>query len=598
MIKKFFSKHPRLGKSLAAVAMFTLVFAVFAYINLHHIYRFHYNLPAFTHEAGKKFTEQMQTRDGIKLHTRIYLPEGEQAWPTVLLRNPYQIMDRYFNVICNAYIRYGYACVLQHTRGQGKSEGEWEPLVNEPADGSDTLYWLAKQKWVDGNIGMWGISYLALVQWAAAFDYPPELKTFVPISMGTDFHKTLFENGAFRHFVTWWMMVMPDSKPDMSNGEEDNFLAATKFRPHFEVDKKFTDKTLSWYREWISSVSKNAPIWSREDAIQLSQVAENLQIPVLMLDGWYDPFFGSLFQDYLDLGTRDQSVLVIGPWNHMQQVAGDVLNDDIPSASEMAMQLTLEWFDYYLKNNKTKTREAGYIKVYDVGSNQWQTYQSWPPTHAVKNFYFDVFENANLCEGGILRSEEVHQQQKISYLFDPQDPVKTKGGSSFIVPLSDELKPGAVFQGDICLREDVLSFISEPLTEDMTLAGSARVYLSVSSNAPDTMFTAKLMDVLPDGSAVNIRDSATTLSYRNGSADALVYEPDSVVDVAIDMWAMQWTLKKGHRVRVDISSSNFPAFNIHSNFAGPWEQQTQTQTAQQTLYSPSSLQLPILVTAP
>jgi putative CocE/NonD family hydrolase len=585
-------------KSLAAIVLLAVVIVGLGYLNLHHIMRIKYNLSPFTHEAGEKFVEQVVMRDGVKLNTRVFLPKGVDskeghAWPAILMRNPYKILDRVLIVNCDVFVRYGYACVLQHTRGQGESEGVWEPLINEPSDGSDTLYWLAEQTWVDGNIGMWGVSYLALVQWAAASDYPPELKTLVPISMGTDFHKTLFENGAFRHFVTWWMMVMPSSAPDMDNAKEENFLKAAKHMPHSEVDEVYTDFKLEWYKEWVASAEQSATIWKRADAFELEKVAENLDIPVLMIDGWYDPFFGSLFQDYLDLGSREKSVMVIGPWNHMQQVAGDALNDDVEDASEVSMQMSLVWFDYYLKNNKNENHKAGYIKVYDVGVNEWLRYETWPPENKKQILYLSNFDSANSCQGGKLQFSENPFNEKVDYIFDPENPVMTLGGSGFIVPLSDDLKPGAIFQGNVCERDDVLTFITEPLENDLTITGEIRINLMVSSDAQDTMFTAKLIDVLPNGDAVNIRDSATTLTLRNGVSRALVYEPSSIVQVSIDTWAIHWTLQAGHKLRLDISSSNFPAFNIHSNFSGPWETQTKRKVAQQTIYTPATIELPV-----
>lgn len=592
-------------KSLFVLVVLVVFIGSLAYFNLHQLLRFQNDLPPFTHSVGESFVENVAMRDQIKLASHVFLPESDkaQSFPTILMRSPYAFMDSYFKSLCKLFNGYGYACVLQHTRGQGDSEGVWEPLVNEPFDGSDTLYWLVEQKWVDGNIGMWGVSYLALVQWSAAFDYPPELKTMVPISMGTDFHKTLFEQGAFRHFVTYWMMLIPDSAPDTDNVKEENFLNAVRHMPHTEVDKRFTDYELNWYRDWIASGSPGAPIWSREDAQQLARVAENLDIPVLMLDGWYDPFFGAQFQDYLDLGSRSNSVMVIGPWNHLQKAAGDLLPEDTPGATEVSLQMSLEWFDYHLKNNKHSKPEEGYIKVYDVGSNEWIRYQQWPPEHETLSFSLGEFEKSIDCEGGSLSlinelsgiepNELAFKKERVSYTFDPDDPVMSRGGAGFLLGINELMAPGALLQDGLCERADVLTFISEPLDKDMTITGEVQAVLNVSSDAEDSMFTAKLMDVFPDGSAVNIRDSATTLRLRNNAVSELDYAAGERVEVNIKMWTIHWTLKKGHRLRLDISSSNFPAFNLHSNYAGPWEKQTKRKIAQQSVYAPSYLKLPI-----
>jgi len=183
--------------------------------------------------------------------------------------------------------------------------------------------------------------------------------------------------------------------------------------------------------------------------------------------------------------------------------------------------------------------------------------------------------------------------EQVSYYYDPKKPVRSRGGSGFLGPLDLEVAPGALTQQGFCEREDVLTFTSQTFSEDMTIAGTIVVTLKVSSDAEDTAFTAKLMDVDPKGVAVNIRDTISTLSYRNDSPEALIYQPNDIIDLALDMWAIEWTLKKGHKLRLDISSSNFPAYNIHSNYAGNWAAQDRVKVAKQTIYFGSKLILPI-----
>lgn len=588
-------------KIIVSLVLFIVVAGTTLYFNKHHIIRIQSDLPDYTHDLDYIKEEMVAMRDGVKLHTRTYLPKGKGPWPTVLIRHPYEPMDTIFSMFCDMYSRYGYACVLQLTRGQGDSEGTWEPVVNEPHDGSDTMYWIVEQDWMDGNMAMWGVSYLALTQWAAAFDYPKELKTFVPISMGTNFHMSLYEKGAFRHFATWWTLVMPEREMRKDAAEAEAFIEVTKHMPHMEIDTKFVGKRLDWYREWVSATSLNSPTWKRPDAVQLAGVTKKLDIPILLMDGWYDPFFSAQFQDYLDLGSIEKSRMIVGPWNHLQQPSGDVLDEDLDGASKLSLQLSLEWFDHYLRGKPMD--EEGYLKTYDVGANKWNIHKTWPPRTENKQFILANFSGANDCESGKLVSGPVIKtqttelsgdvQDSIAFDYDPNDPVITQGGSGFIMPLNDEMKPGANYQTGFCERDDVITFVSAPMAEDMQIVGDIKVQLRVATNADDTAFTAKLMDVQPDGRAVNIRDSISTLAYRNDVPDPLIYEPNSIVDVAIDMWPIEWTLKKGHSLRLDVSSSNFPAFNIHSNFAGPWAEQTQNKVAKQTLYAPSYVELPV-----
>jgi predicted acyl esterase len=589
-----------------------------------------WNLPEYSHEMGDQQELMLAMSDGIKLRTLQQFPKGDGPWPTVLIRNPYDTMGSdLFNVFCELFVNYGYACVYQEARGQMLSEGEWEPLVNEPNDTSDTLYWIADQNWNDGNIGMWGVSYLALTQWAGALDYPSELKTFAPTSMGTDFHKIIYEKGNFRLFLSLWILLMPDRGTNIEGVF--NFWEAAEHFPHNEIDTMYAGKKLTWYQDWIRDVGIDDYTWQRDDAIAVKKIAENLSIPVLIYEGWYDPFFKAELQDYQNLASRSKSRMVIGPWSHIQQPATS-LNVDVSDAIKLSLQANLEWFDYYLKGNKNADASA-YIEIFDLGANQWKRYDSWPPTTENLRFGLMNLENANDCESGklIKVSESLTEQntdilellneeddvlnvdeseafideaialsslesnlENVSYFYDPRNPVQSRGGSGFLGPLNVEVRPGALTQNGFCEREDVLTFQSEDFDESVTIAGNVIANLTVSSDAEDTAFTAKLMDVDPNGVAINIRDTISTLSYRNDSTQALEYTPTSIVDMTLDMWAIEWTLKAGHHLRLDISSSNFPAYNIHSNYAGNWASQERVKTAKQTVYSGSELIVPVI----
>lgn len=604
---------------ILAITLLWVLALTSALINRLSIMQSVWELPEFTHEMGEVSDLMLPMRDGIKLRTLQQLPKGEGPWPTVLIRNPYDTLgSNLFNVFCELFVNYGYACVYQETRGQMLSEGEWEPLVNEPKDTSDTLYWIAKQKWNDGNIGMWGVSYLALTQWAGALDYPKELKTFVPTSMGTDFHKIIYEKGNFRLFLSLWILLMPDRGVNIDGVI--NFWKAAEHFPHNEIDEKFAGKKLKWYQEWIRDVGVNDYTWQREDALAVKNIAANLKIPVLIYEGWYDPFFKAELQDYHNLASRAQSRMVIGPWSHIQQPATS-LDVDVDDAIKMSIQDNLEWFDYYLKG-KNQADASAYIKTFDLGANKWTQRASWPPVTKNLNFRLENLADSNACSGGRLvkveeqllvddvlnvdLSENLSAQtvtqamnenpsEVISFYYDPKNPVQSRGGSGFLGPLNFKVAPGALTQTGFCERDDVLTFTSSALNENITIAGNIIAQLKVSSDAEDTAFTAKLMDVDEQGVAVNIRDTISTLSYRNDSADALVYEPNDKVDMTLDMWAIEWTVKKGHRLRLDISSSNFPAYNIHSNYAGNWAAQDRVKIAKQSLYSDSELILPVTV---
>lgn len=606
--------------------LFFILIVFSALANRFELLRNLWDMPVYTHQLGESSEFMLPMRDGVKLRTLLQKPAGKGPWPAILIRNPYDTLGMdLFNQPCKIFAQYGYACIYQEARGQMQSEGEWEPLVNEPYDTSDTLYWMDKQNWMDGHMAMWGVSYLALTQWAGAMDYPESLKTFLPTSMGTDFHKIVYEKGNFRLFITLWVLLMPDRGVNVKGVL--NFWNAAEYFPHNEIDEKFAEKKLNWYQDWIRDVGLNAPTWKREDAIAVKQIAANLDIPVLIYEGWYDPFFSAELQDYQNLATREQSRMVIGPWSHVQMPATS-LAVDVDDAIKMSMSATLSWFDYYLKNNHEANAEA-YIQTFDLGANQWVKRASWPPVTESLLFEFSNLEQANSCQDGkligasfsasnqtemdvstaaehvsenamneqvaVLENQTSESLSQVSYYYDPENPVPSRGGSAFLGPLNLKIAPGALTQKGFCEREDVLTFTSDVFEKDSTIAGSVLVQLKVSSDAEDTAFTAKLMDVHPDGTAINIRDTISTLSYRNHSPDPLLYTPNTIVDATLDMWPIEWTLKAGHKLRVDISSSNFPAYNIHSNFAGPWAAQKHVKIARQTLYSGSKVILPVTI---
>ncbi len=593
----------KISALLLAILLIAIVAVFSATVNRTNILRAHLGLPDFSHGPGAKSEFMLPMRDGIRLRTLRMFPDSEGPWPTVLIRNPYDTMGSdFFNWFCELFVRYGYACVYQETRGQMRSEGEWEPLVNEIADGSDTLHWIAGQNWNDGNIGMWGVSYLALTQWAGAMDHPRALKTFVPISMGTDFHSILYEKGNMRLFVSLWALLMPDRNINIEGVLK--FMEAAEHRPHTEIDQKYAGKTLDWYQEWIRDVGTDAPTWQREDAKAVKKVGENLHIPVLIYEGWYDPFFKAELQNFQSLASRSQSRMVLGPWSHIQLPAS---SRELIAEPAIGLSLTdtLVWFERYLKGVEESEVKEG-VRVFDIGLDKWKEYYSWPNEGAYLHFALANFDQANTCEGGRLvrvpQAEDIFEQEhslspmeSVSYTYDPDDPVMSRGGSAFLGPLDLNIAPGSIDQKGLCDRDDVLTFVSEPFEKHQTISGTQWANLLVSTDAEDTAFTAKLIDVSPDGLAVNIRDSISTLAYRNNASSALTYTPNDRVAVSMDMWPIEWTIKKGHRLRLDISSSNFPAFNIHSNFSGPWSEQAKVKKAEQTVYKSSNLIIPIFL---
>ncbi len=579
----------RLGITFAAL----ILIGVVGFSARHELLRIRTGLPPFTHSAGERFDTMVAMADGAKLYTTVQLPEGDGPFPAVLIRSPYtQVSFIFRNIFCGRFVRYGYACVLQDTRGQGKSEGGWNPGGNvEIGDGRDTLAWLADQDFQDGNIAMVGASYLASVQFSAlAGGAPPELKTIIPAMYATDNRGANFQDGLFRHetFTAWASMMRGSNSEGLSRAGDD-YQKAILHRPHNTVDTEVFGMEMPWYQGMISAASPADSHWHDKDSVAVRNVPEHIDIPVLMIGGWYDVFFGPQLEDWQRLATRSSSRYILGPYTH----PGGYGEIDMPNAEGGQFQWAemLPWLEHHLKG-KPLTLEPG-IKLYVIGDGEWQVRRNWPSPYETRTFHLSNLEAANDCESGKLSAHPANGQ--VTYTYDPDNPVPTKGGSgmlAFNIPGFDGADPSNVEQSGMCERNDVLTFQTEALDESMLISGNISVTLDVSSTAPDTAFSAKLIEVFPDGRAYNIRDSITTLAYRNKAQTPQDYTPGEKLSVTIDFWPIMWRLQPGSRLRLDVSSSDFPKFHAHTNRAGPWEQQTGADLAQQTIYG-GYVELPI-----
>lgn len=556
-------------------------------------------LPDFTHKAGPILEERVAMADGVHLFTTVSLPKGSGPFPAVLIRSPYA---KYSGImrdsLCGRFVRYGYACAFQDTRGQGESEGDWNPTQGESADGKAALEWLAGQAFQDGNIAMVGPSYLGAVQWsAAAAGLPPEVKTLIPAVTSTRHREVLYQDGMFRHetFTAWASTMRERNAKDENAGAE--YQRAIRHRPHNEIDEEIYGIIMPWYQEMISSESPTAPFWQEPEVRLVGSVPERMEIPILMIGGWYDVFLGPQFDDWNRLATQSKSLYVVGPWTHIGG-GGSAFDNPNASGGLFQWQVMLPWLEHHLRG-KPLPFETG-VRTYALREGEWKQRQSWPPKGSELSLFLDQAHHANSCEGGILRAGEPLEASSVSYQYDPLNPVPTMGGSgmlAFILPGFDGAPPANEWQDGMCEREDVLTFLGPVLDKPIRIAGDIKVKLSVSSSAEDTSFTAKLMEVGTDGRAVNIRDSITSLKFRNKAQEPQSYAPGEQVDIEIDFWPIEWVVSAGSQLRLDISSSDFPKFHAHSNKAVPWAEADSTEMATQTILTGTGSALVLSVAA-
>lgn len=538
------------------------------------------------YEAGDVHTVSVECRDGVKLTTDIYLPPVPGPYPTIVVRCPYPQQEGLWRLHGEELTKRGYALVCEWCRGTYTSEGTWEPNVNERNDGADLLDWLERQDWVQ-TVGLWGTSYLALTCWLVSDITTPKVAAICANHYGTDRFSSAYQKGSFRcDVLTAWAMQ------NAGHPVQADYLESARYLPQMTVDEDMWGGRLDWYRDWVSHPKGTDSYWNEGFWGMLKSIPSHVKVPMLIHEGWFDHHLGSALNGYAALNpkVKAHSWLRIGCWNHYFNNPLEGLEPEHLNATEIPSML--EWFDLTLKRHEIPERKVEY---YEVGDDSWHEVSQWPlPATDVREQPLYLQAGPSVGTAHALMAVP-SASETLEYEYDPNDPVATCGGEALLTTM-DEI--GARIQPEPGYRDDVLSFISEPLSEDLHIQGTIRVELYVSSTAPDTAFTAKLMCVDPDGTARNYRTSITTLALDSADSKAgEAYVPGEIRKVSIDMWDICWKVPMGSRIRCDISSSDFPQYAVHTNHAGLWSEQTQTRTAMQTIYmgggTPSAVMLPV-----
>ncbi|QTD57086.1 CocE/NonD family hydrolase [Parasphingorhabdus cellanae] len=574
------------------VAAFTVMLLVFGSAILEHLVEqgvapYLGDKPAYTHEAGRTFDYRVKMDDGVMLQTEVFLPEGEGPWPTVLVRDAYSFNKHLF---CHPLVRYGYACVHQDVRGRFASEGQWHPFVNEAKDGKAALDWLVDQDWQNGNIAMIGFSYLAVSQWAVVDRLPPEVKTIIPMLGHGDVYDIVYRGGHFAQGVTGlWSteLFMPASKRDDAVNIWQNQVVPA--RPALNVDSTLFGAAWPAYRHFISHPLRSDSYWQRAEYKQLRRAHRSIDVPVLWVAGWHDFFLEGTLERFAELPTRAQSTLLIQPGEHAGQT-GDLRVED---TSAQYFRSALGWLDHHLRGKPLPDYLSPGVLYYRNGVDRWAKSSAWPPVSQPTTLQLSRLDKASRCGGILVTGDKVIPgHPAATFTYDPASPAPTVGGAYM---LNASVAPPAVAsQGTtVCERDDVLSFISVPFEKAQRLAGPVFTDLEVSSNAQDTAFFVRISEIFEDGRILNIRDDILALSARDGDALETEYQPGDRVGLNFRMTPIDWTLTAGSRIRLDISSSNAPAFAAHFNRSGLWSAQAEPKIAKQTVYV-GSVELPVV----
>lgn len=523
--------------------------------------------------------------DGIRLLTRIYLPEGDGPFPVVVTRTPYVWGSGDYIDAGREYARRGIGYIQQDCRGKGGSEGFFSPNVNERADGIALYEWLAEQPWC-GDIGIFGSSYTALTGWLVGDSIPDKVKGMYLSHYGVDRHISCFRSGLFREdIMSGWAIdnaeediVKPERKPGQAPGE--NYYDFYLYRPQVEADVNVLGQKLQYYRDWITHTDYTDPYWNTGVWADLKRIPYVIDVPLTIVAGQFDHHEEGTVLGYERLRPeiKARSRLILGSWNHSFQVTPT----HVPTANAKEFDINADQFEWFYSLLVKKEEPRGEVRVYNIEADEWVNFDSWPiETASDRTMYLSSETLGDRWNVLALNTSEP-QASSVSYVYDPENPVYAEGGETLFTSSG---RRGSLRQSPAGYRDDILSFVSEPLEEDMTIAGNVKVYLKVRTDVDDTAFAFTLSEVTPDGEAYNMRTSIATLGYRDGLLEPRVkYRRGSTVVLEIEALPIMWTMKAGNSLRLDIKSSQFPEYAVHSNTAGVWAEQARTVVARQTVF--------------
>jgi len=515
-------------------------------------------------------------RDGVRLYANVYVPGEHARYPAILVRTPYNKGSE-ISTSYRAFTEHGYAVVVQDVRGRYESEGAFQPLTQETNDGDDTLNWIARQPWSDGKVGMLGGSYSGITQWKAALSRNPHLKAIFPVVSGWDEYRDRYysEGGAFRlgHRLEWMAenMQAPGYRPDFD-----------KFTLHLPL-RTSDVLALGWESPLYRDVMEHPAFDRFWRAVSTREQIDKVRVPVFAVGGWYDVSAESDLAAYMALHKQNgTSRIVMGPWAHNMSAPFDGV--DFGEGSHAPVRsLQVEWFNQWLMGKDSALLSQPPVRFFLMGVNQWRDGWEWPPPEAApKMYYLESGGSANTLTGdGLLSERQGHKAAADRFEFDPEHPAPTHGGASCCNP--KVLPWGPMDQRAVEERGDVLVYTSKPLKQSVEVAGPVHARLWVATSARDTDFTAKLVDVFPDGTARNLTDGILRLRYRNSLEKPEPAVPGEVYPIEIDAGVTSNMFLPGHRIRVEISSSNFPRFDRNPNTGGPVAEARSLAKANQTV---------------
>lgn len=549
---------------------------------------------------------EAKMRDGVILRADVYRPRAEGRYPVLLTRTPYD--KQWDSELGMKAAARGYAVIVQDVRGRFESEGEWYPFVHESEDGYDTVEWAASLPYANGKVGMFGGSYVGATQLLAAIASPPHLAGICPGVTASNYHDGwTYQGGAFEQwFNESWTTGLATNTIRRRLEQNANALAGTKILPLISypvLEPASTDGLAPYFKDWLEHPSFDE-YWKR---LSIENHYAQIRVPVFSSGAWYDIFLGGTLKNYVRLKTEAGTEAARSGQRLMVSVGGHAgeSNEGRVGAVDFGGKLRLDedqvmlrWFDWVLKGEQNGVDKEKPVKIFVMGKNEWREEDDWPLTRAKSTkYYLHSVGGANgMSANGSLSTVAPAEERPDQYVYDPSEAVPTIGGPLCCGSLPTGIGPQD--QRSAEARGDVLIYTTPAFTKDTEVTGPIVLDLYVSSSAVDTDFTGMLVDVWPNGFAQNLTSGILRLRYRNSQEKPELANPGQTYHVMVDMWATSNVFLAGHKLRLEVSSSNFPRFDRNLNTGEEQAQGTRMVKATNMIYHdkarPSALVIPVV----
>ena len=537
-------------------------------------------------------------RDGIQLYATLYRPTQGDRFPVLLIRSPYSTQHPRYVDWSIRFAQHGYAVVMQDSRGRFESPGKWRPYIDETNDGYDTQQWLGQQDWCDGTIGTFGVSYPGFTQILPAPLHSPYTKALVPIANQEDNYGHMRYNGVLQLQNAMNFIWLGDRTNQHAPSNLIDWDEVYRRLPLVSALDSIGDRP--FYRDVIRH-TRFDDFWK---SYSMKGKYAQIETPAYFITGWYDNLVHEEFKCFA--GWKNQarteecrrlSRLLVGPWDH-KGIGSAAPFGDIDFGPQAAMDIPAEhlrWYDQRQRSIVTGIDDEPPVRLFVMGENVWRFENEWPLARTrYTSFYLHSNGRANSAIGdGTLSCEQPGDESPDSYAYDPDNPVPTVGGQSMF---SENTGPRD--RRSVERRDDVLVYSTPPLEKAVEVTGAIRLTLYATSDAPDTDFTAALIDVHPRGAAIIVCDGVVRARFRDSYEEPTAIEPGRVYEYIITLWETSNLFKVGHRIRLEISSSNFPRFDRNLNTGNDSATDTEMRIARQTIMHsdqyPSRLTLPLI----